>query len=234
MELRLAIAVAPAPVLALVLSACTARTVTPDKGPIPASAPSGPAPPATPAAPRGPLSRPLPASEPPTAPPEYVRMHASAVVPTREGEVVLLLDDSEAVALPIFIGGTEATAIRWRLEKRRFERPLTHDLLDALMREVGAELDKVQVDDLRSSVFIGSVFVRKGDRVFELDARPSDAIALAIGNRAPIFVACRVLEKSALPHASPGNPAEAPDAEPRIKGCKAKAGLPTKTTATGI
>ncbi len=62
------------------------------------------------------------------------------------------------------------------------------------MREVGAQLVKVQVDDLKNGTFLGSVFVRASGRVFELDARPSDAIALAIGNRVPIFVACRVIE----------------------------------------
>lgn len=197
---------------------------------------------AAPAAPgpvRLPAAAPPPATvsaevAPPSAPPDYIPMHASAVVPSWDGEVVLLLDESEAVALPISIGTTEATSIRWRLEKRRYERPLTHDLLDALMRELDARLVKVQVDDLKGSIFIGSVFVRAGGRVHELDARPSDAIALAIGSRTPIFVACRVLETSALPHAALRSPAQPPDGELHIEGCPKKPEPATKPAATGI
>jgi hypothetical protein len=225
MDFRLALGLVPASLLAV--SACVARNAPPDRQP--AAVPLATA--ASPAAP--PAAVPVEAAAPPGAPPEYIAMHASAVVATREGEVVLLLDDSETVALPIFIGGSEATSIRWRLEKRRYERPLTHDLLDALLREVGARLEKVQVDDLKSSTFIGSVFVRAGGRVIELDARPSDAIALAIGGRAPIFVACRVLATSAIPHASPRSPA-APADELHVPGCAEMPGGAAKTTASRI
>jgi uncharacterized protein len=225
MAFRLAKGLVPASFL--VVSACIARNAPPDRQPTAAPV-AVVKPPVAPAA-----AVPVEVVAPPSAPPDYIAMHASAVVATREGEVVLLLDESETVALPIFIGGSEATSIRWRLEKRRYERPLTHDLLDALLREVGARLEKVQVDDLKSSTFIGSIFVRVGGRVIELDARPSDAIALAIGSRAPIFVACRVLATSAIPHASPRSPA-APADELHVPGCAEKPGGAAKTTASRI
>ena len=170
------------------------------------------------------------------APPEYVRMHAFDVVPAREGEAVLLLDEKESVAIPIFIGGSEATSIRLRLAKRRYQRPLTHDLFDALMREMGAQLLKVQVDDLKDGTFLGSIFVRAGGRTFELDARPSDAIALAIGNRVPVFVACRVVHASAIPRSAILEGAPSPEDEVQVEGCPPKAGpgQPVKTSGVGI
>jgi bifunctional DNase/RNase len=66
-------------------------------------------------------------------------------------------------------------------------------LLDAMVAKLGGDLVKVHVDDLRDQVYIGSVFVRQSGKVVSVDARPSDAIALALGRGAPIFVAAKVL-----------------------------------------
>src|SRR5262249_35428984 len=77
-------------------------------------------------------------------------------------------------------------------------RPLTHDLMDSTLHELHAKVVKVQVDELRDGVFIGSIFVRSGNRVFRVDARPSDAIALAIGNHVPIYVARAVLDEAGI------------------------------------
>jgi hypothetical protein len=100
--------------------------------------------------------------------------------------------------VPIFVGGTEALSIQLRLERQRYQRPLTHDLLDAVTRELHGEFEKVQVDDLRDNVYIGTVFVRDGRRVAVIDARPSDAIAIAIGAEVPIFVARKVIEAAGV------------------------------------
>jgi uncharacterized protein len=204
-------------------SACITRNAASDRGlatatpPLPLAAP--------PAAPT-----PAPAADGIIAPAGYIPMHASEVVPTRDGEAVLLLDEKAAVAIPIFIGSSEAMSIRLRLAKRRYERPLTHDLLDALMRELGAQLVKVQVDDLKNSTYLGSVFVRAAGRLFELDARPSDAIALAIGSRAPIYVACKVIEAAAIPRSSLRDAPEGRESEVQVEGCPPK----TPTTAAGL
>jgi hypothetical protein len=96
------------------------------------------------------------------------------------------------------VGGTEALSIDLRNESRRFQRPLTHDLLDDVVSKLGGKLVKVHVDSLRSNTFIGRVFLRQEGRSFDVDARPSDAIALAIGNRVPIFVAARVFEEAGM------------------------------------
>lgn len=116
-----------------------------------------------------------------------------------EHNTVLLVDEDETVIVPILIGTTETTSISLRLRRQAPPRPLTHDLLDAVLRELGAELVRVQVDDLRDGVFIGSVFIRQGARLIELDARPSDAIALAVGKRIPIYVAQHVVDYAGTP-----------------------------------
>ena len=101
--------------------------------------------------------------------------------------------------LPIFIGANEAMAIELRIERMRPPRPLTHDLLEALLAKLGGTVTKVHVEDLRDEVFYGRVFVKAADgKIVTLDARPSDALALAVGAGAPIFVAKHVLDSAAI------------------------------------
>jgi bifunctional DNase/RNase len=140
-------------------------------------------------------------------------MKVLGVTSTDDGPAVLLGDDSGDLVLPIMVGGTEALSIAMRHAGRARERPLTHDLLEAMLRELGGALVKVQVDELRGTTFIGTAFVRRDGRVVALDARPSDAIALAVGSRVPIFVARPVVDTAAvkIKDASPLRP----DAPPR-------------------
>ncbi len=135
----------------------------------------------------------------PDAPPKgFVKMKVAGVVPGREGNAVVLSDEKESVHLPIFIGDAEAFAIQMRLDRRRFQRPLTHDLLDSVMRELGGRLVKIHVDDLKGNTFVGTVFMSQQGRLIEIDARPSDAIALAVGNRVPIYVSSKVLDRAGV------------------------------------
>lgn len=130
----------------------------------------------------------------------YVKMNVGGVTPTSAGEAVLLVDTLSNTAIPIFIGGTEALSIQLRLEKRAFVRPLTHDLYDATLERLGGHVESVRVDKLENNTFYGTVILkleRRADRI-ELDARPSDAIALAIGNRAPIHVARAVVDEAGI------------------------------------
>ena len=115
------------------------------------------------------------------------------VVPATNGAAVLLLDSSRNAVLPIFVGVTEAITIELRMGGKTYPRPLTHDLLGTLVRELGAAPVKVQVDDVRDDTFIGSVFVRQGERILELDARPSDAIAIALGSGVPLYVSRAIM-----------------------------------------
>lgn len=128
----------------------------------------------------------------------YVIARVLEVVSVGQNDAVLLVDPGSERVVPIFVGGSEALSIRLRADAQRFHRPLTHDLLDALVERLGGEVVKVQVDDLKGNTFVGRVFVWTGDRLIDVDARPSDAIALALGNRAPIFVAKRVFDAAGL------------------------------------
>jgi uncharacterized protein len=137
--------------------------------------------------------------DPVVKPAGYVEVHAMRVVPLDGSAALLLLDEASDVIVPIFIGGTEAASIEHRLRGTAPPRPLTHDLLDAAVKKLRGSIVKVHVDALRDGTFHGSVYLRAGRRVLRLDARPSDAIALAIGNRAPIYVARQVLDEAGVP-----------------------------------
>ncbi len=124
------------------------------------------------------------------------------------GHAVLLMHPTKRLAIPIYVGGTEGFSIQLRLEGRNFNRPLTHDLLDRMTAALGAKLLRAQVDRLRDGVFEGSVvLLHRGDgadaEVVKFDARPSDAIALAIGNEVPIFVAPDVIREAGVPPDDP-------------------------------
>ena len=131
--------------------------------------------------------------------PDPVEMNVAAVLPVRGGgAAVVLIDSSRSKALPIFVGGTEALSISLRLAKQHLERPLTHDLIESIVRELGGKVVRAQVDEIHGETYIGSVFVQVGKRVARIDARPSDAIALALGNALPIFVARKVLDAAGV------------------------------------
>lgn len=146
----------------------------------------------------------------------FVEMAVAGVVPTPDGTMVVLVNADEQVLLPLGIGLSEAISIHGRLEHHRFARPQTHDLLDHVLSELGGKIVKVQIDDLREDVFLGTVFIKAGDRVISVDARPSDAIALAVGSGVPILVARAVLDRAALTPDDlldePDVPRPAPDA----------------------
>jgi bifunctional DNase/RNase len=156
-------------------------------------------------------------------PPEgYVKMVVGGVAPTPQGNAVLLSDERGTVGLPIFVGEGEALSILVRLRQHPFQRPLTHDLLDTIMRRLGGSIESVRVDAVKNNVFFATVLVRSKDRVFEVDSRASDAIALAVGNNAPIFVARPVIEQAGIdvrdlerrkPGPAPG-PEPAPEGDP--------------------
>lgn len=161
---------------------------------------------------------PEPIAPPPTAvrPDGYVTMTVLGVITTEDGNAVVLVDENHEFLVPLSIGGTEAASIALRHNGDTFERPLTHDLLDSALKRLGAVLLQVQVDELRDLTFIGSVFVSYEGKVIELDARPSDAIALALGNHAPIYVAQKVLQQAGirakdLPQPAPEKMGPAPE-----------------------
>lgn len=107
----------------------------------------------------------------------------------------VLLSDGER-KLPILIGPYEAQAISLPLEGTRPDRPMTHDLVRVLMDRLSANLDRVVIDDLWNTIYYAKLYIRTDREEIEIDARPSDAIALSVRFDAPIYVADGILESS--------------------------------------
>lgn len=105
----------------------------------------------------------------------------------------VLLSDGER-KLPILIGPYEAQAISLPLEGTRPDRPMTHDLVKAVLDRLDTTLDRVVIDDLWNTVYYAKLYIRTSKEEMEIDARPSDAIALAVRFEADIFVADGILE----------------------------------------
>ncbi|NOZ62172.1 MAG: hypothetical protein GXO74_10860 [Calditrichaeota bacterium] len=112
--------------------------------------------------------------------------------------VVILRDDVFSRWLPIVVGTTEAQAIALQLEGIVPPRPLTHDLLRDLLKTIDIEIDKIIVNDLRQNTYYAIIYLHQGRKKYEIDARPSDAIALALRMGAPIFVEEMVMVNAAI------------------------------------
>src|SRR5512145_3158376 len=118
--------------------------------------------------------------------------------------VVLLEDKAHTLALPIWIGVSEAQAIAMEIEGVAPPRPLTHDLVKDMLDHVGVELTRVLISELRGSTYYARIYLSaRGDQV-EIDSRPSDAIALAVRFHRPIFVAASLLTRDQTVALSPG------------------------------
>jgi hypothetical protein len=128
-----------------------------------------------------------------------VKMSVSGLTidPYTNSPIMILKEEQGERSIPIWIGLLEATAIASELEKVKFARPMTHDLLRNIIERFGAVVEKVEVCDLKDNTFFALIHMVGDDRHFEMDARPSDAIALALRAEAPIFVHDKVFEKSA-------------------------------------
>ena len=123
--------------------------------------------------------------------------------------ILLKAVDSENV-VPIWIGLLEATSIASALQNIRFDRPMTHDLFKNFAEMMEIAVVRVEVCDLRDNTFFARIRFHDGEGEFDMDARPSDAIAIALRFGAPIFVDARVIEKAA----APAGPAEGEAGEP--------------------
>jgi len=110
--------------------------------------------------------------------------------------IVILKDKDDKNSLPVWIGVLEASAIASELEKIQFSRPMTHDLMKEVLKNIKATVTRIEVVDLKENVYYATIHMATDDSSFILDARPSDAIALALRTCSPIFVDSRVIEKS--------------------------------------
>ena len=112
--------------------------------------------------------------------------------------IVLLKTADGNKFLPIWIGHPEAAAILMKLQSQAPPRPMTHDLLSDMLEQLGAQVIRITVTELRENTFYAQITVVQDGNEIEVDSRPSDAIALAIRAEAPIFAADRVIEESAI------------------------------------
>jgi len=113
--------------------------------------------------------------------------------------VVILKDLEGKRYLPILIGPFEATAIALALEGTAVPRPLSHDLMRALLESQHAKLEQIVIHDIKDSTFFAKLIVRTNGEVQEIDARPSDGIALALRMQAPIFVTDKIALEESVP-----------------------------------
>ena len=118
--------------------------------------------------------------------------------PNTQAPVVILKDEAGQINLPIWIGIAEATSIASAIKQITMGRPLTHDLMQTMLTEMGARVQRVIITDLKDDTYYAELLIASGDKVLILDARPSDAIAIAIRASAPIFVTRVVLERAQM------------------------------------
>jgi uncharacterized protein len=118
--------------------------------------------------------------------------------PVTKTPIVILKDTDNKLNLPIWIGLLEATAMATEIEGIKMARPMTHDLIKNILGEVGCAVDSVEITDLKENTYFALVYLNISGREVVIDSRPSDAIALALRTKSPIFVAKAVLEASSI------------------------------------
>jgi bifunctional DNase/RNase len=128
-----------------------------------------------------------------------MKIQGLMIDPVSQMPIVILKDDSGQQVLPIWVGVFEANAIATQLEKILSPRPMTHDLLRNTIEHLGATIARIVITDFRESTFFATMYLEREGQTIEVDARPSDAMALALRCDASIFVEESVIEKSSSP-----------------------------------
>ncbi|MGA7242404.1 MAG: bifunctional nuclease family protein [Terracidiphilus sp.] len=139
-----------------------------------------------------------------------VRIRGLMMDPSTNMPIVVLKDVGSDTVMPIWVGIFEANAIAIEIEKVSAPRPMTHDLTRNLMRHMNAQLERIVITELRDDTFFAVLWIRQDGELMTLDARPSDAIALALRADCPIFVSEQVMQSAKLNMAGPP---EGPTAE---------------------
>lgn len=127
-----------------------------------------------------------------------VEVTGISISPPYQGYVVILKEKEGEQWLPIFIGATEAHTISLLLQGLKYVRPLTYDLFQDLLDAAGASIKRIEVTDLKENTFYATVYLETKGGKKEVDARPSDAIALALKTDADIFVAPHVFTEAGM------------------------------------
>jgi bifunctional DNase/RNase len=127
-----------------------------------------------------------------------VRIRGLMMDPATSMPIVVLKDIASETVMPIWVGIFEANAIAIEIEKVAAPRPMTHDLTRNLIRHMNARLERVVISELKDDTFFAVLWLRHGDEPMAVDARPSDAIALALRADCPIFVSEQVMQTARL------------------------------------
>ena len=133
-------------------------------------------------------------------PPPFIEMEVKGVRLDAIGHnpVVLLADKEGKKALPIWIGLLEANTIDKELKNITSPRPMTHDLLHSILTQVQVKVKEVKIIDLKDHTYYATLFLKLNKAVIEVDARPSDAIIIALKSKIPIFVAAKILDQQGI------------------------------------
>lgn len=134
-----------------------------------------------------------------------VRVRGLMMDPVTSMPMIVLKDIAGDGVLPIWVGIFEANAIALEIEKTTTPRPMTHDLLRNVLRGFDARVTRVVVSELRDDTFYAVIWLERGGETMTIDARPSDALALAMRADCPIYVSSAVMENARLN--ANGNPA---------------------------
>jgi len=121
-----------------------------------------------------------------------------AIDPTSNTPIIILKSVKGDQAVPIWIGLLEATSIASALRDIKFDRPMTHDLFKNFIDNLDMVVSKVEVCDLKDNTFYARIYFASKDKNFDMDARPSDAIAIALRFGAPIYVDDKIFDKSQM------------------------------------
>jgi len=127
-----------------------------------------------------------------------VNIASMAIDPTSNTPIIILKSVKGDQAVPIWIGLLEATSIASALRDIKFDRPMTHDLFKNFIDNLEMVVSKVEVCDLKDNTFYARIYFESEDKSFDMDARPSDAIAIALRFGAPIYVDDKIFEKSQM------------------------------------
>lgn len=125
-----------------------------------------------------------------------MKVSGLTIDPVSNAPIMILKSSDGKLSLPIWIGLLEATAIATELESVRFSRPMTHDLFKTVMENLDVTMSKIEVCDLKDNTFYATIYFQGNNKEFAIDARPSDAIALALRMDSPIYVHDQVIQNS--------------------------------------
>jgi len=139
-----------------------------------------------------------------------VRIRGLMMDPHTNMPIVVLKDVASETVIPIWVGLFEANAIAIEIDKTATPRPMTHDLARNLMHHLNAELERIVITEIKDDTFYAVLWLRQGAEAVTVDARPSDAIALALRADCPIYVAEHVMQTARL---NTTGPPEGPTAE---------------------